>query len=179
MPNVPVSNPQYDQMSSFSCKTGRYTSNAGDIIISHAGSLRIDDSSIKTEPSPTSVRPIFSEIQDNNQSALFQSQFGVSYAQSSSNWSEPSHLDSNCSSWHHSGMTPSRIETDSTVDPDDFGSQSSTITTRAAPTGVASIPVNAGHDDNHFDILLSRKNDPLNISSVDRRVQTGKLITLS
>ena len=170
-PTIPSSR-HYDQMSSFSCQTGRYTSTAGDVIVFRAGQDD-DTSTIKTEVDPPSNQNMMVIEEDRGQSTLYQKHFGGSYAQSSSTCTgnTPSRIETDPSS---DGETNDWTETNTNTTTDDFGSHASTPTTGPALTGAATIPVNAGHDDNHYDILLRQKDQRPKPNNTNRRVQTSK-----
>ena len=140
-------------MSSFSCRTGRYCSTAGDIIVFKVDPDDDDDATIRTEsqyPESIGGKTIKSE---KTQFTRPISQFGASTHIPSSQCSRPA-------------LSTFSSKPESTP---------STASTSSVSLANSTIPVNEDHDDDNYNILLRRQNDKPVYPSHVHQIQTGRI----
>ena len=143
---------QEDRMSTFSCRTGRYCSTAGDIIVFKVDpDDDDDDATIKTEVESTI-----------SQSGLTIKSENTQFSTPISQMPPPTEK-----SFSHRSRRPLSTFNETLV------STPSTVSTTEAPPAASTVPVNENHDDDNYNILLRRKDDKPVHSLPNQSVQTG------
>ena len=153
VPEIPQSfrQVQEDRMSTFSCRTGRYCSTAGDVIVFKVDPDNDDDdATIKTEVESTISQSGFTIKSEKTQFSTPISQMPPPTEKSFS----------------HRSRRPLSTFNETLSNP-------STVSTTEAPRAASTVPVNENYDDDNYNILLRRKDDKPVHSLPNQSVQTG------